>query len=167
MDSYYLDSNIFFYAKIDDRKYGDSCARILTDLTESKITGATSTLALLEVSNALRKYNRPNDVAEEVQAIYSLDILIHELSNLDVRSAAEIFEKSRVSPYDCAHAAIMRRVGLSKILTANKKDFARIKDLTVVDPVDYAEKRKTRKSYSGASQGIGPFTGEDEMKAHD
>lgn len=138
MDSYYLDSNVFFYAKILDRKYGDSCTRILTDISESKIAGATSTLALLEVSNALRKYDKSNEIAAEVQAIYSIGITVHELSNLDIRSATEIFDHSRVSPYDCAHAAIMRRVGLRKILTANKKDFGRIKEVSVVDPAEYA-----------------------------
>ena len=28
MEPHYLDSNVFFYAKIRDRKYGDACAEI-------------------------------------------------------------------------------------------------------------------------------------------
>lgn len=133
-EPHYLDSNIFFYAKIRDRKYGDACARILHQLVEGKLAGATSTLALVETSNALRKYGRSADVGDEISAIYSLGLTVHELMNVDVRLATEIFEETRVNPYDCAHAAIMKRTGLTIILSANGH-FKDIPGITRIDPL--------------------------------
>lgn len=141
MEPHYLDSNVFFYAKIRDKKYGDACARILGDIAEGKLAGATSTLALLENSNALRKYGRPEDVPDETGAVYSLGLTVHELLNVDVRSAMEIFQDAKVSPYDCAHAAIMRRTGLRVILTADHRHFSRVRGLTVLDPLEYSKGR--------------------------
>ena len=85
---------------------------------DGKLSGATSTLALVETRNALREYGRSGDVPDEVGAIYSLGLTVHELLNVDVRLATEIFQETRVNPYDCTHAAIMKRTGLRNILTA-------------------------------------------------
>lgn len=134
MEPYYLDSNIFFYAKIRDRKYGDGCAHILNWLVEGKLSGATSTLALVETSNALRKYGRSSDVPEEVEAIYSLGLTVHELLNVDIRLATEIFAQTRVNPYDCTHAAVMKRNGIRKILSADTH-FEDIPGITQTDPL--------------------------------
>ncbi len=139
MEPYYLDSNIFFYAKISDRKYGDACARILQELAEGKLSGATSTLALVETSNALRKYGRPSEVPDEVAAIYSLGLTVHELLNVDVRLATEIFAQTSVNPYDCAHAAIMKRVGLRNIVSADGH-FEDIPGITRTDPLSFPKR---------------------------
>ncbi len=141
MEPYYLDSNVFFYAKIRDRKYGESCAKVLRHVVEGKLAGTTSTLAVLENSNALRKFGRSEDVSEETGAIYSLGLTVYELLNVDVRSAMEIFQEARVSPYDCAHAAIMRRTGLRTILSADRRHFSQIPGLTVLDPLDYSKSK--------------------------
>ena len=138
MEPYYLDSNIFFYAKIRDKKYGDACANILSSLVEGKLSGETSTLAVVETSNALRKYGRSSDVPDEVGAIYSLGLTIHELLNADVRLATEIFAQTRVSPYDCAHAAVMKRNGLRNILSAD----AHFEDIPGINRTDPLSLRK-------------------------
>ena len=134
MEPYYLDSNVFFYAKIRDRKYGDACASILHRVVEGKLSGATSTLALVETSNALRKYGKSSDVPDEMGAIYSLGLTVHELLNVDVRLATEIFAQTRVNPYDCAHAAIMKRNGLRNIISADTH-FKDIAGITRTDPL--------------------------------
>ena len=134
MEPYYLDSNVFFYAKIRDRKYGDACASILHQVVEGKLSGATSTLALVETSNALRKYGKSSDVPDEMGAIYSLGLTVHELLNVDVRLATEIFAQTRVNPYDCAHAAIMKRNGLRNIISADTH-FKDIAGITRTDPL--------------------------------
>ncbi len=89
MKTYFVDSNVFFYAKIRDKKYGDACAEILRRITGNQVTGATSTLAILETSNALRKYGRQDEIEDEITAIYSLPITVHELLNMDIRLASE------------------------------------------------------------------------------
>ena len=139
---YFLDSNIFVNAKIKDRKYGSSCARIITDLAEGRLSAATSTLALVEVSNALRKIGLGQEVALEINSIYSTGITVSELLNVDVRLTVELFRSSSVSPYDCAHAAIMKRIGLDTILSTDPH-FEDIPGINRLDPLKYPP-RKTQ-----------------------
>jgi len=139
---YFLDSNIFVNAKIKDRKYGSSCARVVTDLAEGRLSAATSTLALVEVSNALRKIGLGKDVAPEISSIYSTGITVSELLNVDVRLTVELFRSSGVSPYDCAHAAIMKRIGLDTILSTDPH-FEDIPGINRLDPLKYPP-RKTQ-----------------------
>ena len=139
---YFLDSNIFVNAKIKDRKYGPSCARVITDLAEGRLSAATSTLALVEVSNALRKIGLSKDVARETSSIYSTGITVSELLSVDVRLTVELFRLSGVSPYDCAHAAIMKRIGLDTILSTDPH-FEDIPGINRLDPLKYPP-RKTQ-----------------------
>jgi len=46
----YMDSNVFFYAKIMDRKYGKACAKILEDVANGKIKACISPLVAIEVA---------------------------------------------------------------------------------------------------------------------
>ncbi len=140
---YFLDSNIFVNARIGDRKYGFSCSSIITDLAKKRLSGATSTLALVEVSNALRKIGMAQEVNGEVNAIYSTGVSVHELLNVDVRLMVELFRASGVSPYDCAHAAIMKRLGLNTIVSTDPH-FQNIPGILRVDPLKY--KARTEKS---------------------
>ena len=137
---YFLDSNIFVNAKIRDRKYGSSCARIITDLVEGRLSAATSTLALVEVSNALRKIGLARELAQELNSIYSTGIVVNELLNVDIRLMVELFKASGVSPYDCAHAAIMKRIGLDKIVSTDPH-FESIPGISRLDPMNYPRRK--------------------------
>jgi len=130
---YFIDSNIFFYAKIIDREYGDACKRVLSRIVDGELKAATSALALIEVANSLMKYGLSSEVRNVVDAIFSLDIPIYETDPLDVRDAMEIFDEAKISLYDCAHAAIMRRAGITNIISADK-DFDRISWVRRSDP---------------------------------
>jgi len=133
MPNYYVDSNIFFYAKIMDRKYGPSCSVIVRSIWEHRLNVTISSLILLEVSNALRKYGRVKDVAPEVRAISSLGIETYPMDASDVQEAAEIFEETKINPYDCLHAAIMKRYNLTQIISADR-EFDKLKWLSRIDP---------------------------------
>ena len=88
----YIDSNVFFYAKIMDRKYGKACAKILEDIANGKIKACISPLVAVEVANALRKYGIKG-IKDTIDAILSLDIEVHPIDEIIVRMAAEIFDK--------------------------------------------------------------------------
>lgn len=133
MAACFIDSNVFFYAKIADREYGSACAKILEKVVRGELEAVTSALVIIELVNALRKYGLGNEVKRVVNAIFSLDISIHEVDPLDVRNAASIFDESRISPYDCAHAAVMKRVGIINIISADK-DFDKIHWIKRLDP---------------------------------
>ncbi len=84
----------------------------------------------------LGKFDMADEVESEVDAIYSLPITVHELLNVDIRLATQVFQKTRVSPYDCAHAAIMRRTGLRLIVSADGRHFDHVPGLKRIDPVE-------------------------------
>lgn len=133
MAAYFIDSNVFFYAKIADREYGGACAKILEKVARGELKAVTSALVIIELVNALRKYGLGDEVKRVADAIFSLNISVHEVDPLDVRNAASIFDESRISPYDCAHAAVMKKVGIINIISADK-DFDKIHWIKRLDP---------------------------------
>lgn len=133
MAVYFIDSNVFFYAKIFDREYGDACARVLGKVEKGELGAVTSTLVVVELANALRKYGLGDEVKDIVDAVFSLDIRVFEVDSLDVRTAARIYDEFRVSPYDCVHAAVMKKAGTVEIISADK-DFDKIDWIRRRDP---------------------------------
>ena len=130
---YFIDSNVFFYAKILDREFGDACAKILDKILKGELRVVTSVLVIIELANALRKYGLGEEVKNIIDAIFSLDIQVYEIDSLDVRTAATIFDESRISPYDCVHVAIMKKAGIVHMLSADK-DFDKIAWIRRLDP---------------------------------
>ena len=119
MAKLYIDSNVFFYAKIMDRVFGKSCSQILREIASGNLQASTSVLVPIEVANALRKYGLAKDVAEEVHAIFSLGLEVYSLDPTDAREAAEIYAETGIGPYDCVHAAVMKKNGLNEIISAD------------------------------------------------
>lgn len=133
MPKFYVDSNIFFYAKIMDRVFGESCAKVLRSIISGETKASLSTLIPLEVANALTKYGLTEEVASEIQAIFSMGVEVHPIDAPDVREVAQVFKDSRVSPYDCAHAVIMKKHGIRDIISADA-DFDKFQWVRRVDP---------------------------------
>jgi len=71
-----------------------------------------------------------------VDAVFSLDIPIYEIDPSDIRSAMDIFDKFRISPYDCVHAAVTKRAGPHHIISADK-DFDKIDWIKRLDLKSY------------------------------
>ena len=92
-----------------------------------------STLVVVELANALRKHGLSDEVEDVVDAVFSLDIRIFEVDSIDVRTAASIFDEVRVSPYDCVHAAVMKKAGIVDIISADR-DFDKIEWIKRRDP---------------------------------
>ena len=132
----YIDSNVFFYAKILDRQYGGACAEILNKIEKDELRAATSTLVIVELANALSKYGLSDEVKDVVDAIFSLNMSIFEVDPLDVRTAANVYDEFRISPYDCVHIAIMKRASIREIISADK-DFDKITWIRRLDPKNF------------------------------
>jgi predicted nucleic acid-binding protein len=140
MPKYYVDSNVFFYAEIMDKRYGQSCSEIVRNIAAGRLDAAISSLIVLEVANTLRKYGWAKDVAPEVRAISTLGIETYQVDASDVRDAAEIFfeeEEAEINPYDCLHAAIMRRYEATRIISADR-EFEKLSWLRRIDPEKHA-----------------------------
>jgi len=136
LEIFFIDSNIFFYAKIMDKEYGKECARVLNEIAKGRLKAITSSLAIIELANALRKYGLSGEAKKVVDAIFSLDIQIFSVDSIDIRNAAEIFDKTRISPYDCTHLAVMKKAKINKIISADN-EFEKISWIKRVDPKDF------------------------------
>ncbi len=134
----YIDSNIFFYAKIMDRKYGKACARIVEDIAHGKIKASISPLVAIEVANALKKYGMEEEIKDTLNAILSLNMDIHPLDIIILRMAAEIFDESGISPYDCIHAATMKAHGIKELISADK-EFDKVANIKRIYPLHYSK----------------------------
>jgi predicted nucleic acid-binding protein len=137
-ERYYVDSNVFFYAKIMDREYGPSCAEVIKGIHGGRILGATSTLVALEVANALRKFGLGREVRDTVDSIFSLRMQVVSLEQSDLRNAINTFHKYLISPYDCAHLAMMKRLGAQVIISADK-DFDKVAEIKRRNPKSFME----------------------------
>ncbi len=136
METFFIDSNVFFYAKIMDKEYGKDCARILNAIADGGLKAVTSSLTIIEIANALRKYGLGSEVKKVVDALFSLDLNVFSVDPVDVRIAAEIFEEIGISPYDCTHVAIMKKAKTNKIISADK-EFDKIPWIKRLDPKDF------------------------------
>lgn len=133
MTVYFIDSNVFFYAKILDREYGVACAEILDRISKGKLEAATSTLVIIELANALRKYGLSDEVKDVVDAVFSLDIHVFDVDSLGVRNAVGIFDEFRIGTYDCVHLAIMKDAGIADVISADR-DFDKVNWIKRLDP---------------------------------
>ena len=134
MVKYFIDSNVFFYAKIMDRKYGKKSASVVHALAGAKIEGVISSLILLELAIALRKYGMADELESVLTSLPALRLDIQSVDSLDVKKAVELFNSYRISPYDCAHVAVMLREGIRNIISADD-DFDRVKEVVRIDPL--------------------------------
>lgn len=140
MGPLYIDSNVFFCAKIADPRYGEACTEIIKDIAGGRLKAVASTLMTLEVASALQKYGLKQAVGDEINAICSLGIALEPLDESVVRRASEIHHETGIHLYDCAHVATMRKLGVAEILSADK-DFDKISGIRRIDPMSYVTKK--------------------------
>ncbi|MCY0874309.1 MAG: PIN domain-containing protein [Acidianus infernus] len=115
--TYFIDSNVFVYAKIGDKKYGKCSQEIIKAIYKGKIEAIIDTVVLLEVANALRKL-KVKDVEEEILAILSLPIQVVEVTKEDIIQAVK---EDDLSPYDALHYVISKKS--SAIIITADQDF--------------------------------------------
>jgi len=129
----YIDSNIFFYAKIMDGVFGKPCSKVIRKIADRNLEASISALVPLEVGNALRKYGLGAKAAEEVRGIFSLGMKVYSIDAVDAQEAMEVFEALGVNPYDCLHSVLMRKNGVRQIVSVDK-EFDKIEWLERIDP---------------------------------
>lgn len=120
-DRYFIDGNVFFYAKIGDKKYGECSARIIREIYLGEIDAYTDSIVLLEVSNSLRKFFGSSKVIlDEINAILSLPIKVIDVKKEDILDSLKIGTSlNSLSPYDLIHYFISKNYN-AKIISADK-----------------------------------------------
>ncbi len=122
----YLDANFFVFCNFDQTEKGVNARKILQKIIDGKAS-ATSTLALDEVMWVILKNKKSSEMREVIESIYSV-------KNLDVKEvgpqiplmALDFIENEKLKPRDAFHAAVMKVIGASEIVS-DDSDFDRVK----------------------------------------
>ena len=138
----YIDANIVIYAVTHDPKYGSACAAVLKDMKEGKLEAVASSLVVLEIMNALQRFNAshrrqletPIEVSEVVNALFSLPIEWVDMTVLVMEKTLPHIAVTH--PSDAVHLATMEIEGITKIITADH-DFDRIDGVSRIDPLTW------------------------------
>ena len=133
----FIDTNIPIYASGREHLYKEPCARIMRIVSESPAAFVTNVEVLQELVHhyhASRRWELGRQVVrsfaeimhDRIEPIYEDDILL----------AARLADHHpQVSTRDLVHAAVMRRLGAERIISADT-DFDRLSEFTRLDPSD-------------------------------
>jgi predicted nucleic acid-binding protein len=141
--SFYVDTNIFVYSALAHPVYGKACKQIIDDIQNGKIEAYCGYLVPIELLGSIGRIDAEK-AAVAVSAFFSLPINMITVDERVIRNAARILADSNVG-YDSIHAACMQRDALDTIITEDITDWKKIKNVTVVRPLEYKTPVKTRK----------------------
>ena len=136
MEKIFLETSVFIrYFTADDKKKFKDCVRLLEIIEKGKARPYTSNIVIFEVLFVLARIYKfsKKEVLEGIQKILDLrNLTLVEKTN--TRKALETFQKLNIKFPDCLIATQVPRN--SKIATYDE-DFAKIKTLSVTDPLNF------------------------------
>ena len=138
--SYYVDTNIFDYSALAHPTYGKACKHIIDDLQNGKFKAYCGFLVPIELLGSLARIDAKK-AGIAVAAFFSLPISMIQIDEEVLHDAANIMLDSGVS-YDSIHAACMKRKGLDTIITEDVTDWKKIKNTTIIRPLEYEKRVK-------------------------
>lgn len=135
-----IDANVPFYAGGREHLYREPCARILSMVATYPRAFVTDVEVLQEVihrSIALRRWDHGRNVLREF-----VDLMYGRIEPVyvdDIQVAAALADQHPgISARDLLHAAVMRRLGVNSIISADR-DFDRLPGIIRLDPADVDE----------------------------
>jgi predicted nucleic acid-binding protein len=126
---FYLDSNVFIYAALNQDNIGDRARSLLKEVQEGKQSASTSSLTFYELVWAVKKHR---DLEEAVIAgeaflgFSGLDIV--QVSGDTLAIALELIKRYRLDPRDSIHAASALLVKADVIISSDEH-FDKVKEL--------------------------------------
>lgn len=113
----YLDANFFVFALLDTTYKGVKARKIQSEIIKGK-KAITSVLALDEIMWVLIKNKKSELLRMAIEDIYSFsNLTIKEVSSLIPLIAIDFIEKYNLKPRDAFHAAIMKDLGITQIVS--------------------------------------------------
>ncbi|MYC31248.1 MAG: type II toxin-antitoxin system VapC family toxin [Chloroflexi bacterium] len=136
----FIDANVPIYAAGRDHPYKAPCGRLLimaAEKPEAFVTNAEVFQELLHRYVAIGRWPQGRNVvtrfadlmAGRIEPLYSQDVLL---------AADMANEHQRVSPRDLVHAAVMFRIQVHHIISADR-DFDRVPGIARLDPLQLEE----------------------------
>jgi len=136
VEKIFLETSVFIrYFTADDKKKFKDCVRLLEIIEKGKARPYTSNIVIFEVLFVLARIYKfsKKEVLEGIQKILDLrNLTLVEKTN--TRKALETFQKLNIKFPDCLITTQVPRN--SKIATYDE-DFAKIKTLSVTDPLNF------------------------------
>ena len=136
----FIDANVPIYAAGRDHPYKEPCARILRVLADAPQSFVTNSEVLQEITHRYLASGRWTLGREVVRAFAeAMRGRIEPVYGEDVILATELADRHPgVSARDLVHAAVMQRLGVSRIISADT-DFDRLEGIDRLDPIRIEE----------------------------
>src|SRR3989338_9639374 len=122
----YLDANLFVFANFDPSEKGLKARKLQREIV-SGMNAITSVLTLDEVMRTMIKNKKQVEIRSMVEEIYATpNLSVKDVPSHTALHALDLMEKYALKPRDAFHAAIMRSLGIEKIVS-DDPHFDRIK----------------------------------------
>jgi predicted nucleic acid-binding protein len=144
---FFLDVNVPIYAAGRNHTYKESCAWIMTEITEGRMDVVIDTEIIQEVLyryGAIREWQLAVTIANSLLTIMPK---IYPIYPADISSAVKLFEQyasKGVTARDVIHIAVMRNNGLTQIISADTH-FDYVEHIKRLDPRALFTKAKARR----------------------
>ena len=136
----FIDANVPIYAAGGDHPLNEPCARILRSVAEDPRRFVTDSGVLQELLHRYLALGRRELGREVVRAFAeAMHGRVESVHAEDVAAASELADRHHgTSARDLVHAAVMRRMGTGRIISADS-DFDRIEGVDRLDPARIGE----------------------------
>ena len=136
----FIDANVPIYAAGSDHPYKEPCSRILRAMADDPKSFVTDSEVLQELMHRYLASGRWALGREVVRAFAeAMRGRIEPVYGEDVTLAADLADRhAGVSARDLVHAAVMQRLGVGRIISADT-DFDRLESIDRLDPAHMGE----------------------------
>ncbi len=136
----FIDANVPIYAAGREHPYKAPCARVLMLAAEHPRSFVTDAEVLQEL---VHRYVASGRWALGREVLHGFAEVMHDriepVHARNILEAAELADRNPgISARDLLHAAVMQRVGATRIVTVDA-DFDRLPDITRLDPIQVDE----------------------------
>ena len=133
----FIDTNIPIYAAGREHRYKRSCQRVIMLAAQRPLDFVTSSAVLQEIIHyylATQRWSEGRGIFRDF--VTTMNGRIEPVHPDDAALAAQLADQGLgVNAQDLVHAAVMRRLGVDRIITADK-DFDRIDGIERLDPIN-------------------------------
>ena len=136
----FIDANVPIYAAGREHPYCEPCIRVLAAVNENPDGFVTDAEVFQEIMHHYRRTQRW-DVGQVVVESFATMMRgrVYPVAIDDVLAAGRLAtEHQDLSTRDLLHLAVMRRLGVTHIVTADA-DFGRVPGIIRLDPADFGE----------------------------
>lgn len=135
--TYFIDTNVFIYALDQDSSYHLWARRYINDENIVRVTAAKNLTELVAVLTKGGSYSLSHREVLDIVRTISSSCLIYHSDSVTFNIFVDLVEKFKpigVRAHDFEIASIALGNGVTDFVTANRRDFVKIRELNLVTP---------------------------------